>query len=245
MANAHGEAVAISVAEMVQQDEVSVWARLALARLTQEPTEPATEEELVMAIEKEHEPNKASDAPGSQRWRALDQLLRASFALISPRLPLQLVSSAPIGATSLWRAAETAVPQLPANQLSHPPLSWRKAMDCSFKKLRTLIIRAGEQILVASVLAFYLIVIAMLTIPDSLSLTSLSDLVWDQFSTPSPHAPAGDVTFKLLKIWADHLIDVEIPRIRKVSTVAGQIFAACALENLHSERAVNHSVHLD
>jgi len=118
-------------------------------------------------------------------------------------------------------------------------------MDCSFKKLRTLIIRAGEQILVASVLAFYLIVIAMLTIPDSLSLTSLSDLVWDQFSTPSPHAPAGDVTFKLLKIWADHLIDVEIPRIRKVSTVAGQIFAACALENLHSERAVNHSVHLD
>lgn len=84
MANTHGEAVAISVAEMVQQDEVSIWARLALARLTQEPTEPATEEELVMAIEKEHEPNKASDAPGSQRWRALDQLLRASFALISP-----------------------------------------------------------------------------------------------------------------------------------------------------------------
>jgi hypothetical protein len=112
-----------------------------------------------------------------------------------------------------------------------------KAMDRSFKKLRTLIIRAGEQILVASVLAFHLIAVAILTVPDSLSVTSLADLVWDQFSTPSPHAPAGDITFELLKIWADHIIDVEIPRIRSISAVAAQIFVACAPEYLQKRVA--------
>ena len=118
-------------------------------------------------------------------------------------------------------------------------------MDRLFKKLRSLIIRAGEQILVASVLAFYLILVAMLTIPDSLSLISLSDLVWDQFSTPSPHAPAGDVTFKLLKIWADHIFDVEVPRIRCISAFAAQFIVACALENLQSKHVVSHSVQPD
>ena len=101
-----------------------------------------------------------------------------------------------------------------------------KAMDRLLKELRTLIVRAGEQILVASVLASHLIAVAILTIPDSLSVTSISDLVWDQFSTPSPHAPAGDLTFRLLKIWTDHIVDVELPRFRNISTIAARIFTA-------------------
>jgi hypothetical protein len=84
MANANVELSAISVPEMVQQDEVSIWALLALARLPEEPTGALTEEELVAEIEKQNEPIEASEAPSSQRWRALDQLLRASFALVSP-----------------------------------------------------------------------------------------------------------------------------------------------------------------
>ena len=100
-------------------------------------------------------------------------------------------------------------------------------MDCSFKKLRTLIIRAGEQILVMSVTALHLIICALLTIPDSVSASSLTDLVRDQFSTPSPRAPAGDLTFWLLKIWADHIVELELPRFRNLfSEVAGQVFAA-------------------
>jgi hypothetical protein len=84
MANTKGEASATSVPEMVQDDEVSNWARLALARLSDEPTEAVTEKKLVTAIEKAHEPNKAPDARGSQLGRALDQLLLVAFASISP-----------------------------------------------------------------------------------------------------------------------------------------------------------------
>jgi hypothetical protein len=142
-------------------------------------------------------------------------------------LPLQLISSAPIGATSSVRNRRKRwFPDCRRTNFRIRPFV-EKAMDRLLKKLRALTVRAGEQILVASVLAFHLIAVAILTIPDSLSVTSLGDLVWDQFSTPGPHAPAGDVTFKLLKIWADHIIDVEIPRIRSISAVAAQIFGLC------------------
>ena len=83
MANRNGEASAMSVPEIVQEDEVSNWARLALARLFEEPTEPVVEKEMVTSIEKAHQTNKASDARGSQ-LRALEQLLLVAFASISP-----------------------------------------------------------------------------------------------------------------------------------------------------------------
>jgi hypothetical protein len=83
MANTNVEPSAMSVPEMVQEEKVSNWARLALARLSEEPTEPVAEKEIVTAIEKAHEPNKASDARGSQ-LRALEQLLLVAFASISP-----------------------------------------------------------------------------------------------------------------------------------------------------------------
>jgi hypothetical protein len=102
-------------------------------------------------------------------------------------------------------------------------------MDRLVEKLRPLIISACEQILVASVLAFQVITFALLTIPQSVSVASLVDLVWDQFSTPSPRAPAGDLTFRLLKIWTDHVIDVELPQFRNLfQRLAAQESAASA-----------------
>ncbi|HSU90779.1 MAG TPA: hypothetical protein VLI44_04980, partial [Sporolactobacillaceae bacterium] len=69
------------------------------------------------------------------------------------------------------------------------------------------------QVLVASVLAFHVIVFALLTIPESIcSATWLGDLIWDQFSTPCPHAPAGDLTLRLIKIWTNHVVEIELPQ---------------------------------
>jgi len=91
-------------------------------------------------------------------------------------------------------------------------------MDRLFEELRTLIRSAGEQVLVATVLAFYVIVFAILTIPESISsVTSLGELAWDQLSSPSPQAPT-DLTFRLIKIWTNHLVDVQVPRLRYLTT---------------------------
>ena len=90
-------------------------------------------------------------------------------------------------------------------------------MERFIKKLRDLIRSGGEQVLVASVMAFHVIVFALLTIPESItSATSLGDLAWDQLSSPSPHAPAGDLTFQLIKFWTNHVVDVELPRFRNL-----------------------------
>jgi hypothetical protein len=75
MANTTGEASVISLTEMVQQDQASDWATLADGRSLAEPLEAASKQELVTAIEEKR---------NSKRWHALDQLLRVSFAMISP-----------------------------------------------------------------------------------------------------------------------------------------------------------------
>lgn len=91
-------------------------------------------------------------------------------------------------------------------------------MERSYETLRHLIISAGEQVLVASVLAFHMIVFALMTIPETISsATSLGELAWDQLSSPSPHAPAGDLTFRLIKIWTTHVVEVELPRVRNLA----------------------------
>jgi hypothetical protein len=84
MATATGEATAISVAETVREDRISDRARLAHGHSLAKPLGPAWGKELVTAIEEKHEQGEASEAQGSQRWRALDQLLRTSLAMISP-----------------------------------------------------------------------------------------------------------------------------------------------------------------
>ena len=84
MAAATGEALAITVAEPVQEDRLSDRTRLAHGHSIAKPPGTASGKELVTAIEEKHEQGNASEAQGSQRWRALDQLLRTSFATISP-----------------------------------------------------------------------------------------------------------------------------------------------------------------
>lgn len=123
-------------------------------------------------------------------------------------------------------------------------------MDLLLEKLRGLIISASEQILVAIVLAFHVITFALLTIPESItSATSLGELLWDQFSSPSPHLPAGDLTFRLIKIWTNHVVDVEIPRVRNLAARFDWEFAlshrslerpASLTKPLQADRALVH-----
>jgi len=82
MATATGEALAISVTELVQGDRVSDRTLLAHGHSLAKPLGPASGKET--AIEEKHEEGNASEAQASQGWRALDQLLRTSFAMISP-----------------------------------------------------------------------------------------------------------------------------------------------------------------
>ena len=84
MGTATGEALAISVAELVQTDPVSDRARLVHGHSTAKPQLTASGKEMVAAIEGKHEQGNTSEARGSQRWRALDRLLCTSFATISP-----------------------------------------------------------------------------------------------------------------------------------------------------------------
>jgi hypothetical protein len=82
------------------------------------------------------------------------------------------------------------------------------------KNLRHLIVRAGQQVVVAIILAFHVIAFALLTIPESItSATSLSDLAWDQLSSPSPNSPAGNLSFRLIMCWMNHIDEVIIPRL--------------------------------
>jgi hypothetical protein len=84
MATSAGEALAISVAELIQEDRVSDRTRLAHGHSIAKPLGPASGKELVKAIEEKYEHGSASEAQGSQRGCALDQLLRTSFGMISP-----------------------------------------------------------------------------------------------------------------------------------------------------------------
>ncbi len=84
MASSAGEALAISVAELVQEDRMSDRTRFAHGHSIAKPLGPASGKELVSASEEKHEQGNASEAQSSQRWRALDRLLRTSFGTISP-----------------------------------------------------------------------------------------------------------------------------------------------------------------
>src|SRR6266481_8877663 len=105
-----------------------------------------------------------------------------------------------------------AVLQLPRGQ---------KTMELLVEKIRHLIVSASEQFIVASVQGFHAIVFALLTVPECISsATSISQLAWDQVSSPSPHAPAGDLTIHLIKIWTNHVVEVVVPQVRSRATQA-------------------------
>jgi hypothetical protein len=83
MAFSTGEALAISVEEPVRTDRVSERT-LAHGHSIAKLYGQTSGWELVSAGEEKHEQDNASQAQGSQRWRALDKLLRTSFGTISP-----------------------------------------------------------------------------------------------------------------------------------------------------------------
>jgi len=83
MANTTRKASVIRVPE-VQSDQDSGWTQFAPDRSLAKPLRLVSGKELVPAIEEKNEQDGASEVLGSKRWRALDQLLRVSFELISP-----------------------------------------------------------------------------------------------------------------------------------------------------------------
>ena len=82
MATSAGEALAISVADLVREDQAPD--RLAHGHSIAKPHGTGSRIELVGATEEKHGQGNSSVAQGSQRWRALDNLLRTSFGTISP-----------------------------------------------------------------------------------------------------------------------------------------------------------------
>jgi hypothetical protein len=83
MADTKGEALAVCVAEPVREDRVSART-LAHGHSIAKPHGPKLGENLVKAIEEKAERGNASEAREAERWHALDQLLRTSFAMVSP-----------------------------------------------------------------------------------------------------------------------------------------------------------------
>jgi hypothetical protein len=103
-------------------------------------------------------------------------------------------------------------------------------MELIAEKIRNLIVSACEQFIVASVQGFHAIVFALLTVPECIcSATSISHLVWDQMSSPGPHAPAGDLTLPVIKIWTNHVVEVVVPRVRSRVTEVDFILLLVAM----------------
>lgn len=91
-------------------------------------------------------------------------------------------------------------------------------MGIAVEKLSRIIATASPRMLVAILLAIHLIVVAILAVPELncvaiSSATSLGHMAWSQLSTPSPPTPAGGITMRLIGIWSNHVLEVEIPRV--------------------------------
>jgi hypothetical protein len=84
MATSTAQALAIGVADPVQEDRASDRTQFAHGHSTATPQKRASRKELVTAGEEKHEQVNASEAQRPERWRAFDRLLRTSFGTISP-----------------------------------------------------------------------------------------------------------------------------------------------------------------
>jgi hypothetical protein len=98
----------------------------------------------------------------------------------------------------------------------------KTAMKLALRRLSVVLASAGPRALVAILVAIHVIVIAMFAVPmvntvAISSASSLGHLAWSQLSTPGPPTPAGDITMKLIRIWWNHFVEVEIPRLVKVA----------------------------
>ena len=84
MPTSTAEALAISVADPVQEDRATERTQFAHGHSTATPHKPASRKGLVTAGAEKHEQGNASEAQRLERWRAFDRLLRTSFGTISP-----------------------------------------------------------------------------------------------------------------------------------------------------------------
>jgi len=99
------------------------------------------------------------------------------------------------------------------------------------KKLDRVIAIANPRALVAMLVAVHLILVAILAVPElnrvvTCSASSLGHLAWSQLSSPSPPTPAGNITMSLIRIWANHLLEVEVPRALDFARGRSGILAA-------------------
>ena len=84
MPTSTAEALAIGVADQVQEDRAPEQTQFAHGHSTATPHKPASRKGLVTAGAQKHEQGNASGAQHLERWRAFDRLLRTSFGTISP-----------------------------------------------------------------------------------------------------------------------------------------------------------------
>ena len=91
-------------------------------------------------------------------------------------------------------------------------------MNYVLKMPSRIIGNASPQAVVATVLATHVAVLALLAVPEMSrtivsSLIWLGELGWDQLSSPTPPTPAGDITPRVIRIWTNHVAEVELPRL--------------------------------
>ena len=95
-------------------------------------------------------------------------------------------------------------------------------MDLALVKLGCVSSSESTQLIVVAALAIETAIVLLTTaVPDfgctfvSFA-TSLGQTVWVQLSTPSPPMPAGDITIRLIRMWLNHAVEVELPRLRSL-----------------------------
>ena len=125
------------------------------------------------------------------------------------------------------RGGRTDGPFLAPRTLKHerkffcPAFSRWAVMNFALKNLSRIVATASPRALVATLVAIHMIGIVILAFPEVHSAlmsyaTSLGHLAWSQLSTPGPPTPAGDITMKVIRIWWNHVLEVEIPRFVRI-----------------------------
>src|SRR5712692_498980 len=94
-------------------------------------------------------------------------------------------------------------------------------MNYVLENLRRITITNNPRIRVAAVLVTVAIIILfrLLSVPTFFNaknsgVTTFLQFVWDQVSSPSPPAPAGNLTMRLIRMWSLHFVEVTLPELR-------------------------------
>ena len=102
---------------------------------------------------------------------------------------------------------------------------------------------AIQQAIVAAVLAI-LGSLAGFELGDTVAsaVSALAQLGWDQLFSPSPPTPAGDLTPRVIRTWASHVAEVELPRLAGVTpALSGSDRLRCRLPRSGGRRSFKQS----